>query len=179
MWNWWCLDQAHIIDLNLIFYMKKFTMILFAAILTASLTSAIKSAEAEGDSEYIMHIQIEVRNAQDQLVSVTESIIGNHIYHEISDRVFDSIVTQKEIVAIDGIKYEKVQLEISSESPDMADVPPGLDGREYGKTLQYNLCGVSEHDKLSCVTLQSSRYWALTEPGDVSTAIWTILRSVD
>ena len=65
-------------------------MILFAAILAASLTSAIKSVDAEEDSEYIMHIQIEVRNAQDQLVSVTESIIGNHIYHEISDRVFDS-----------------------------------------------------------------------------------------
>ena len=159
--------------------MKKFTIILFAAILTVSITSAIKSVDAEEDSEYIMHIQIEVRNAQDQLVSVTESIIGNHIHHEIPDRVFDSIVTQKEIIAIDGIKYEKVQLEISSESPDMADVPPGLDGREYGKTLQYNLCGVSEHDKLSCVTLQSSRYWALTEPGDVSTAIWTILRPAD
>ena len=150
--------------------------ILFVAILAASLTSAIKPVDAEGNSEYIMHIQLEVRNAQEQLVSVTESIIGNHIHHEISDHVFDSIVAEKEIITIDGIEHEKVQLEISSESPDMADVSPG---HEYGKTLQYNLCGVSEHDKLSCVTLQSSRYWALTEPGDVSTAIWTILRPVD
>ena len=156
--------------------MKKFTVILFAAILAASLTSAIKSVDAEADSEYIMHIQVEVRNAQGQLVSVTESIFGNHIHHEIPDHVFDSIVAQKEIVAIDGIEYEKIQLEISSESPDMADAFPG---HEYGKTLQYNLCGVSEHDKLSCVTFDSSRYWALTEPGDVSTAIWTILRPVD
>ena len=159
--------------------MKKFTVILFAAILVASLTSVIKSVDAEGDSEYIMHIQVEVRNAQDQLVSVTESIFGNHIHHEIPDHVFDSIIAQKEIVVIDGIKYEKVQLEVSSESPDMADVPPGREAREYGKTLQYNLCGVSEHGKLSCITLQSARYWALTEPGDVSTAIWTILRPVD
>ena len=159
--------------------MKKFTVILFAAILAVSLTSAIKSVDAEADSEYIMHIQVEVRNAQGQLVSVTESIFGNHIHHEIPDHVFDSIVAQKEIITIDGIKYEKVQLEVSSESPDMADVPPGREVREYGKTLQYNLCGVSEHDKLSCVTFDSSRYWALTEPGDVSTAIWTILRPVD
>ena len=93
--------------------------------------------------------------------------------------MFDSIVAQKEIVAIDGIKYEKVQLEISSESPDIADVPPGREVREYGKILQFNLCGVSAHDKLSCVTLQSARYWVLTEPGDVSTAIWSILRSID
>ena len=156
--------------------MKKFTVILFAAILAVSLTSAIKSVDAEVDSEYIMHIQVEVRNAQGHLVSVTESIFGNH---ELSDHVFDSLVAQKEIITIDGIKYEKFQLDISSESPDMADVPPGLDGREYGKTLQYSLCGVSEHDKLSCVTLQSARYWVLTEPGDVSTAIWTILRSAD
>ena len=154
-------------------------MILFAAILAVSLTSAIKSVDAEADSEYIMHIQVEVRNAQDQLISVTESKFGQHIHHEIPDHVFDSIIAQKEIIAIDGIKYEKIQLEISSESPNMADVPPGRDGREYGKTLQYNLCGVSEHDKLSCVTFDSSRYWALTEPGDVSTAIWTILRPVD
>ena len=159
--------------------MKKFTVILFAAILVASLTSVIKSVDAESDSEYIMHIQVEVRNAQEQLVSVTESIIGNHTHHEISDHVFDSIVAEKEIITIDGIEYEKVQLEISSESPDMADAPPELDVREYGKTLQYSLCGVSEHDKLSCVTFDSSRYWALTEPGDVSTAIWTILSPVD
>ena len=154
-------------------------MMLFAAILAVSLTSAIKPVDAERDSEYIMHIQVEVRNAQDQLVSVTESIFGNQIQHEIPDHVFDSIVVEKEIIIIDGIKYEKVQLEISSESPDMADVPPGREGREYGKTLQYNLCGVSEHGKLSCITLQSARYWALTEPGDVSTAIWTILRPAD
>ena len=151
-------------------------VILFAAILAVSLTSAIKSVDAEADSEYIMHIQVEVRNAQGQLVSVTESIFGNHVHHEIPDHVFDSIVAQKEIVAIDGIEYEKIQLEISSESPDMADASPG---HEYGKTLQYSLCGVSEHDKLNCMTLQSARFWVLTEPGDVSTAIWTILRSVD
>ena len=151
-------------------------VILFVAILAASLTSAIKSVDAEADSEYIMHIQVEVRNAQGHLVSVTESIFGNH---ELSDHAFDSLVAQKEIITIDGIEYEKVQLEISSESPDMVDVSPGREVREYGKTLQYNLCGVSEHDKLSCVTLQSARYWALTEPGDVSTAIWTILRPAD
>jgi len=154
-------------------------MILFAAILAVSLTSAIKSVDAEVDSEYVMHIQVEVRNAQDQLISVTESKFGQHIHHEIPDHVFDSIIAQKETITIDGTEYEKIQLEISSESPNVADVPPGRDGREYGKTLQYNLCGVSEHDKLSCVTLQSARYWALTEPGDVSTAIWTILRPAD
>jgi hypothetical protein len=147
--------------------------------LAVSLTSAIKSVDAEVDSEYVMHVQVEVRNAQDQLVSVTESKFGQHVHHEIPDHVFDSIIAQKEIIAIDGIMYEKIQFEISSESPDMVDVPPGRDGREYGKTLQYNLCGVSEHDKLSCVTLQSARYWALTEPGDVSTAIWSILRPID
>jgi len=159
--------------------MKKFMMILFAAILAASLTSVIKSVDAEADSEYIMHIQVEVRNAQEHLVSIIESRFGNQIPHEIPDHVFDSIIAQKEIVAINGIKYEKIQLEISSESPDKADLPPGRGAYEYGKTLQYNLCGVSEQDKLSCVTLQSARYWALTEPGDVSTAIWTILRPID
>ena len=51
--------------------MKKFAIILFAAILAVSLTSAIKSADAEGDSEYVMHVQVEIRNAQDQLISVT------------------------------------------------------------------------------------------------------------
>ena len=161
--------------------MKKFTIILFVAILAVSLTSAIKSVDAEVDSEYVMHIQVEVRNAQDQLVSVTESIFGNHIHHEIPDHVFDSIIGQKEIITFNGIKHEKVQFEISSDNSDMAGAPEQSRefGHEYGNNLQFSLCGISEHDKLSCVTLQSARYWVLTKEGDVSTSTWTILRPVD
>ena len=59
--------------------MKKITIILFAIILVISVTGSIESIDAERDSEYIVHIQVEVRNAQEQLVSITESKFGKYL----------------------------------------------------------------------------------------------------
>ena len=57
--------------------MKKVTIILFVTILIISITGSIESIAAERDSEYIVHIQVEVRNAQEHLVSITESNLVN------------------------------------------------------------------------------------------------------
>ena len=156
--------------------MKKITIILFAIILVISVTGSIESIDAERDLEYIVHIQVEVRNAQEQLVSITESKFGKYLTQEIPDHVFDSVINQKEIITVDGIKYEKVQFELSSESSDITNSSPG---REYGNNLQFSLCGISEHDKLTCISLQSARYFVLTEAGDVTTSKWTVLRVID
>ena len=156
--------------------MKKVTIILFAIILVISVTGSIESIDAERDSEYIVHIQVEVRNAQEQLVSITESKFGKHLTQKIPDHVLDSVINQKEIITVDGIKYEKVQFELSSESSDITNSSAG---REYGNNLQFSLCGISEHDKLTCISLQSARYFVLTEAGDVTTSKWTVLRVID
>ena len=68
------------------------------------------------DSKYRIHLIVEVRNAQGQLISITEKTGGNVIPHKITDHVFDDLMGEKEIVTIDNIKYEKVQY---SGKPDM------------------------------------------------------------
>ena len=68
------------------------------------------------DSKYRIHLIVEVRNAQGQLISVTEKTGGNVIPHKITDHVFDDLMGEKEIVTIDDIKYEIVQY---SGKPDM------------------------------------------------------------
>jgi len=156
--------------------MKKFAMMLFATILVISLTSAIKPIDAERNLEYIVHIQVEVRNAQEQLISITESKFDKYIRDEIPDYVFDSVVGQKEIIVIDGINYEKVQFEVSYERSVKTD--PDL-VHDYENKLRFSLCGTSEYDKLSCMSLESAKYWILTEEGDVVTSKWTVLRVID
>ena len=41
------------------------------------------------DSKWLIHLQVVVRDAQNQLVSVTEATHGSYIPHEISDYIFD------------------------------------------------------------------------------------------
>ena len=62
-----------------------------------------------GDSKYLLHVQVIVRNAQDQLVGVTESVHGRYIPHELTDQIFDQGMGKKEIISIDEIRYEKVE----------------------------------------------------------------------
>jgi hypothetical protein len=61
------------------------------------------------DSKYMIHLQVVVRDAQGQLVSVSERMHGSYIPHEITDYLFDNIMGEKEIYNIDGVKYEKVR----------------------------------------------------------------------
>ena len=61
------------------------------------------------DSKYQIHLQVIVRNADDQLVSVSEVAHGNYIPHEITDYFFDEYLGKKEIITIDKMRYEKAQ----------------------------------------------------------------------
>jgi len=79
------------------------------------------------DSDFQVHLQVVVRDSEGQLVSVTESTSGwttialqgkiipgivmvddKKLVTNLTDNVFNEEV-EKEIVTIDGIKYEKVQ----------------------------------------------------------------------
>ena len=151
-------------------------MILLVIFFVVFVTSSIESIYAEITPKYLVHIQVEVRNAQEQLVSITESRLGEYMHYEIPDYVFDSVVGQKEIIVMDGINYEKVQFEVSYERSVKTD--PDL-VHDYENKLRFSLCGTSEYDKLSCMSLESAKYWILTEEGDVVTSKWTVLRVID
>ena len=50
-----------------------------------------------------------LRDADNRLISVTESTNGYYIQHDVTDEIFDHDFGKKEIVTVDNIKYEKVQ----------------------------------------------------------------------
>ena len=70
--------------------------------------------QTQGDSKYQVYLQIVLRNADGQLVNVTESTAaGAYIPHAISDHVFDNLMSETEIITIDSVKYEKAQWKFS------------------------------------------------------------------
>ena len=127
------------------------------------------------DSKYRIHLIVEVRNAQGQLISVTEKTGGNIIPHKITDHVFDDLMGEKEIVTIDDIKYEKVQY---SGKPDMKKLV-----EIYNRPSHYighwvvTLCSTIDNHGYTCVDpfSTSTAFVSLVEDNVVQNH-WTILR---
>jgi len=158
--------------------------------------------EATQDSNYQIYLQTVLRNADDQLISVTERMYGFVIPHQITDHVFDTLMGKKEIVTIDDIKYEKAQYTFS----------PTLEQRWMGMypifeeiRIKFNFEGDAlvqlnkqnkdyslwkihycadfaniGHDGLQCIPIFQVLVPTMTlEPTDVITQHWTILRELD
>ena len=98
--------------------MKKFTIALLSAVFVVLIACSVQSISADDseprqestkDSKYELHVQVVVRNADNQLIVVTETTGGMYVPHKITDDAFDTLMGEKEIVIIDNIKYEKVQ----------------------------------------------------------------------
>ena len=113
------------LHLYLIFYVKKFTILLLGVIFTTLIVGSIQAISAdhlepgEGifkdqedveyvttrDTNYQVYLQSVIRNGDGQLISVTESTkTASHIPHKITDHVFDTLMGKKEIITIDNIK---------------------------------------------------------------------------
>ena len=63
----------------------------------------------DSNSKYQIHLHVIVRNAQNQLVGVSQAVWGYYIPHQITDQIFDEMSGKREIVTVDNIKYEKIQ----------------------------------------------------------------------
>ena len=123
---------------NLIFYVKKFTIALLSTIFVALIACSIQSISADHlepgpgifldenevelvsywttesttiqGSNYQVYLQTVIRNDDGQLINVIEiTRTGAFVRHELTDYVFDTLMGEKEIITIDNIKYEKVQ----------------------------------------------------------------------
>ena len=70
------------------------------------------------DSKYQIYLTVVIRNAQGELISITEATRGIHIAHEITDHTFNEKLGEKEIIMIDNIKYEKHQFVVSHNFPE-------------------------------------------------------------
>ena len=133
------------------------------------------------DTKYQLYLQVEVRNAQGQLVGIFEGTHGNIIPHKITDLTFDEKLGKKEIVTIDNIKYEKalyrgtldVKQLLSNTSGDM--ISPHFIG-----LWTINLCGAVDGHKSKCMAVfQSNTSQVPITEEDVVTNHWTILRELN
>ena len=200
--------------------MKKFMVLLIGVIFVALITASVQFAYADHtepgigifkdatnveliettDTEYQVYLQIQVRNGNGQLISITESTMtGAYIPHELIDRVFDTLMGQKEIVTIDNIKYEKVQymytpsLEyrsvllypIFAEIDFTFEVSTEQINRIHSINQEYahwkiDYCAIFEepHNHMCIPIFQLLVPNMTLEPGDVVTHHWTILREI-
>ena len=146
----------------------------------------------EKDSKYKIHLQIVVRDAQGQLISVLESSGGQYLQHELTDSLFDQRLGEKEIITIDGVKYEKARITdtptinqrlvglypILTETPMEINIKTSKQ-QEWLAAWKIHYCADFVEHGIQCVpifqTLVSTA--ALTE-GDIVVNQWTILREM-
>jgi hypothetical protein len=137
----------------------------------------IASTLAKG-SKYIVHLQVVVRDAQDQLVSVTEAIHGHYIPHELTDQIFDENLGKKEIINIDKIRYEKVRF-TQTKNLQQEDISTSF--RDILSMWKLEFCmNTEEHGNeqgISCVPIfQTITPNVILGDDDTFTVRWTILR---
>ena len=178
--------------------MKKFTMLLLSVIFVAPIACSIQSVYAdhlepgEGifknenqinlvsikDSKYQTYLQIEVRNAQGQLISITETTHVKYIPHKITDDVFDTMLGKKEIITIDNIKYEKVQYAGIHDMEKLlqpSNRPSHFIGNWYILTCQV----IDNHGYVCPTPWQANTSFVSLEEDDIVKNYWTILRIIN
>ena len=201
--------------------MKRFTKILLSVLFVTLIICSVQSIYAEQkipieglfvspgevqlvtteDSNYKIYLQVIIRNADGQLINVTESTAnGAYIPHMISDLVFDTLMSEKEIITIDDIEYEKAQW---TNSPSLEErfiglypiyseltlefvSEPGQDTTKmYESKKDFSIwkihyCADWENFGYSCIPVFQVLVPNMTiEPTDTVEHQWTVLREVD
>ncbi len=155
-----------------------------------------------GDTNYRVYLQTVLRNADGQLIGVTDihstsGLQGWVIPHKVTDHVFDTLMGEKEIVTIDNIKYEKVQYTFTPTLeqrtikyyPIFEEIPTRLDLDKNTLALMKELRDYHSWKIHYCATFielghpyiclpvfQSFSVVHQVVPTDVVTHQWTILR---
>ena len=185
---------------NLIFYVKKSIMVLFSTVFVALIACSVQSVTADHlesgngifidenrvnlvstqDSKYQVHLQVEVRNAQDQLISVSGAVHGKYLLHEITDYVVDTetlgFFGEKEIIIIDNIKYEKVQYTVTYEAYRL----PNYSSTDFLTSWAVSInTDIDGHGLTSITLFQAYAPLYLVAEDDVLTFHWTILRIIN
>ena len=108
--------------------MKKFEGLMLSTIIITLIVGSAQVATAEkfnvdlaGLERYEVYLQSVVRDAQGQLLSVSESTVGWVLITSFSDGVQipglldtlvdNNIIAEKKIITIDNVKYEKIQFQ--------------------------------------------------------------------
>ena len=133
------------------------------------------------DSKYQIYLQVEVRNAQGQLVGIFEGTHGNIIPHKITDLTFDEKLGKKEIITIDNIKYEKAlyrgQLDVKQL---LSDDLGHITSPHFIGLWKIDLCRAVDGHYNRCIAIfQANTSQVPITEEDTVTNQWTILRAID
>ena len=164
--------------------MKKFTMLLLGVIFTTLIVGSIQSISAQNEndvmnSEYKIHLQVVVRDANEQLVSVIEStntkifptyLPDGTLVEGFIDYMFDrKLQNDYQVITIDGTKYEKVVW-----STPIQETDPGM---IVVTTTQLDICGIFEVYGEMCIpSLGASYSWIDLDLSFTTIDKWTVLR---
>ena len=130
------------------------------------------------DSKYQVHLQVEVRNAQGQLISISETTNVDHIPHEITDNTFDTMLGKKEIITIDSVKYERIQYTGTLDIEQL--LPPSKKPSHFIGNWVISLCQVFDKHGYDCVSpWQANSSFVSLEEDDIVKNYWTILRIIN
>ena len=136
------------------------------------------------DSKWLIHLQVVVRDAQDQLVSVAEASHGSYIPHEISDYVFDEYLGEKEIVNVNKIKYQKGQKSMGTHVEEFP-FPKSYHDMQSFWSLEYCLSTENWPEKhgdergITCIPVfQTITSNVTLGENDTFTLYWTVLREI-
>ena len=132
------------------------------------------------DSKYQINLHVIVRNAQDQLVSVSEATHGYYLPHQLTGWIIDRMQPgdnlSKEIVIIDKMKYEKIHL-IDTYDAQTAVTEIDVDVRTKW-TLKFDeYIGGHGLMRMSVFKISVPVYPIAVD--DVLTLHWTILRIIN
>lgn len=148
---------------------------------------------SEKDSKYKIHLQVVVRDAQGQLISVLESSGGQYLQHELTDGLFDQRLGEKEIITIDGVKYEKASITdtptinqrliglypILTETPMEINIQTSKQ-QEWLAAWKIHYCADFVEHGIQCVPIfQTLAPTAALTEGDIIVNQWTILRDLN
>ena len=124
------------------------------------------------DSKYQIYLTVVIRNAQGELIGITEATRGVHIAHEITDSIFNEKLGEKEVIMIDNIKYEKVQFVVSH---DFLEHPSSFLAQWY-----FPICGeIGGHSDVCLRIFQVKTASMYIEEDDDVKNYWTVLREMN
>jgi hypothetical protein len=196
--------------------MKKFSKILVIAMLATLITGSTQSISADHTtntdgifktvdevnfvptqgSKYQLHLQVMVRDVNNQLVSVSESKSGHYIPHALTDFILDNKLNGKEIITMGNIEYEKFQIidrpdfkqratglyPILSETPMDLNIQTERTSHDWITSWKVHYCAdfTEIGHKFTCIPLfQTLTPSVSIENGDTVINQWTILRSLN
>ena len=166
--------------------MKKFTVGLLSAIFVALIAGSIQSLAAQNEndvmnSEYKIHLQVIVRDANEQLVSVIEStntkifttyLPDGKLVEGFVDYMFErKLQNNYQIVTVDNTKYEKAMW-----TAGPSELEPGV----TVSTLRIlELCvHFKEYGQMCVPTFSGQTDQIYLKIGFTVTVQWTVLRAI-